>query len=372
MAGDVTPTIPLYGTGRENTVHADRLITAASGLGTAPLLQSETIADLERRIAGTCQRTHAIAVNSCTDALTITLVALGIGAGDEVLVSDFTFVASAEAIVRAGARPVFVDVDEHGLMDLSAAAAACGPRTAAVVLVDLFGAMHDPCSVAEFADRHGLTVVEDAAQALGARYAGRSAGSVGVASCLSFDPTKHLSAPGSGGMIVTNDPALAERARRLRYHGRDQDGRYAEVGYNSQMSTFTAAMLLLKLDDLHRWQRARAGIASRYLDTLDDAARVVCGSRDPALTHAWQKFVIACDERDKVAAHLADWGVQTKPLYTPALHTHPAYASPTGAEARFPQSAGLADTCLALPIHAFLTDPEVSRVIDAVIHVLAG
>jgi dTDP-4-amino-4,6-dideoxygalactose transaminase len=372
VAEEVTALVPLYGNKRENTLHADRLVAAASCLSATEMLQSGAVDELEEQLAKRCGRRYAVAVNSCTDALAITLRALGIGTGDEVLVSDYTFVASASAVARAGARPVFVDVEADGLMDLSRAEAACTSRTRALVIVDLLGAMHDPRDVEELARRHGLWVVEDAAQALGARYAGRPAGSVGEASCLSFDPTKHLSAPGSGGMLLTDDPDTAERARMLRYHGRDKAGLYAMVGYNSQMSTFSATMLLLKLDDLDRWQHTRMVVAQRYLDAFEGSIRVVSGSRDPALEHAWQKFVVASDERDKLAAYLADHGVQSRKLYSPALHAHPVFAGYIAADAALSRATRLAETCLSLPIHAFLDDDEVTRVIEAVLRGAPG
>lgn len=357
----------LYGKDREHLALAGSLTTAvAACLTSGDMLQTPTVEMLETRLALLCGRRFAVAVNSCTDALHIALRAAGVGAGDEVLVSDFTFVASASAIVRAGATPVLVDTDRQGLMDLDQAAAACTPRTKAVVVVDLLGAMHEPDAVEALARAHDLLVIEDAAQALGASHSGRPAGSVGDVSCLSFDPTKSLSAPGTGGMLLTDAPDIASTARLLRYHGRNPAGEYVTTGYNSQMSAITAAVLLLKLAYLDGWQQARTGIAYRYLEGLAGSVRTLHEPLVPSLVHAWQKFVVLSDRRDELAASLNSAGVPSKRLYTPPIHSHAAFTPYVHPGQRFPNAGRLAATALAIPIHPFLTEGQVEQVIRAV------
>ena len=176
-----------------------------------------------------------MAVGSCTDALAFALAAAGVGPGDEVLVTSFSFVATASPILRVGAMPVFTDIGADFNMDLDNAADLVTERTRAVIHAHLFGHMGDPDRLEGFANKHGLILIEDAAQAFGATRRGRAAGSLGLASCLSFDPTKVLGAPGSGGAVLTDDDTFADRVRRQRYHGKDPDGRFVDLGYNSQM-----------------------------------------------------------------------------------------------------------------------------------------
>lgn len=362
-----TERVPFHGTRREWAAHAEQLrgpIEAA--LASGQWLEGEPVHALEHALAERCGRAHAVGVGSGTDALFFALRALGLGPGDEVLVPDLSFVASASAVVRAGARPVWTDVDENGLLDLRDAPARVGPRTAAMVAVSLFGRPLDAHAFEGFAARHGLALLEDAAQALGACADGRPAGSVGVAAAVSFDPTKPVAAPGSGGAVLTDDDALARACRRLRLHGRDEAGLFAVLGYNSRLPTLAAVTLHVKLGLEPSWRARRAAIAATYSAAVEEVDGL--GPPEPVANgeHAYSKYVVRVDggarSRAAVADELARAGVPTQVHYPLALHAHPVFAAwpPTGGPP--PQAAALTERVLSLPIHPFLRDDEVQRV----------
>ncbi len=329
------------------------------------VLQGPAVSRLESRIARHCGRRHAVAVGSGSDALLFALQALGIGPGDDVLCPAVSFVATALAISRAGARPVFVDVVPGDcMMDLGKAADALSPRCRAMVFVQLFGAMRPPAEIEAFAERHGLLLVEDGAQGFGASHNGRACGGTGAASAISFDPTKVLGAPGSGGAVLTDDPMLAEAVRRLRYHGR-ANGISLSAGGNSQMSSIVAEVLDLKLDHHEAWTHRRDRIAGRYRDGLRDTGLALPAPAPSGGVHAWHKFVVHSPARDALAEALAARGVPTAIHYPRPLPREPVFAEEWQAAA-FPVADAHAGTALSLPIHAMLRDAEVAHVIDAV------
>jgi len=367
------PGIPFFAGAREMAVHgAGHLEAMASALAQGRALQGPQVAELEERLASLCGRAHAVAVGSCTDALFFALAAHGIGAGDEVLVPAFSFIATASCIVRAGARPVFVDVDAAGLLDLHAAAAACGPRTRAILAVQLYGQMLDPADLEAFAAERELVLVEDAAQAFGAAAGGRPAGSVGRAACLSFDPTKTVSAPGSGGAVLCDDEDLAGRLRRLRWHGRDAEGRFAELGYNSQLPTASAAVLLRKLDLDPAWTLRRRAIAAQYDAALDGTPAQPIGVL-PGRSHVFHKYVVRVPAaaRDRLRTQLAEQGIPTLVHYAVPLPRQPLFG-PGGASAVVPGAEALSREVVSLPIHALLEDHEVMRIAAAVRQAATG
>lgn len=360
--------LPFFPAAREHAALADELAEPLdAALRSGRWLAGERVARFEDELAAVVGRAHVAGCGSGTDALWLALRALGVGAGDEVVVADLSFVATATAVVRAGATPVFADVDEDGLLDLAAARAACGPRTAAIVAVPLFGRAFDPVALEALAAQAGVPLVEDAAQALGASRAGRPCGAFGAVSCLSFDPTKPLSAPGSGGAVATDDPQVDAAVRRLRRHGRDADGLVVELGVNSQLPTVAATVLSRKLAHLDAWRERRAGGATR----LAAAARTRADlehvpDEPPDGRHAWSKFVLRARDRDALAASLERAGVPTAVHYPRPLSAHPLLAregrrADDGARARHHCA-----TALTLPLHAFLTDGELDRVEEAV------
>ena len=359
--------IPFFGAQREWAAHAEQLrgpIEAA--LASGRWLEGDPVAAFERELAARCGRAHAVSVGSGTDALFFALRALGLGQGDEVLVPDFSFVATATAVVRAGARPVWTDVDEDGLLDLGDAAARVGPRTAAVIAVSLFGRPLDTAAAEAFADRHGLALLEDAAQALGASACGRPAGAVGVAASVSFDPTKPVAAPGSGGAVLTDDDALARACLRLRCHGREGGGPSAVLGYNSRLATISAAALLVKLSLEPSWRASRTRVADAYEAAVECVEGLTPPGRSAGCEHAYSKYVVRVDGGPKVRTALATAlqraGVTTQVHYRLPLHAHPVFADRPPAGGAPPQAAALTQRVLSLPIHPFLRADEVQRV----------
>ena len=348
--------IPFFAGAREMTAHgAEYLEAIGAALAGGQALQGPQVGALEERLADACVRRFAVAVGSGTDALFFALAANGIGPGDEVLVPAFSFIATASCIVRAGARPVFADVDASGLLDLESAAAACGPRTRALIAVQLYGQMLDPARLEAFAVERGLLLVEDAAQAFGAAADRRSAGSVGPVSCLSFDPTKTVSAPGSGGALLCDDEELAARVRRLRWHGRDAAGQFAALGYNSQLPTASAAVLLRKLDLDPGWTDRRRAIAVQYDAALAGTPARPIGTL-PRREHVFHKYVVRvrAQARDGHPREPRRRGrADARPLRRPAAA--PADVR-TGAGER--RRAMCADTLRRGPLAA---DPRVSR-----------
>jgi dTDP-4-amino-4,6-dideoxygalactose transaminase len=357
--------LPFFGAARENEdLLEDLLARTADVLRSGKVLQGEAVAAFEAEVAAVAGRKFAVAVGSGTDAVSFALIAAGVGPGDEVLCPDVSFVASALAIARTGAEPVFVDVEQDCMMDLREAAARVTPRTAAVLFVHLFGAMRDPSVALAFAKRHGLLFVEDAAQGFGASFDGRPCGSAGLAAAFSFDPTKVIGAPGCGGAVVTGDASIAERVRRMRYHGRS-GGVSVELGYNCQMPTTTAAMLSVKIARHAAWtarrtaiaQRYRAGIAGLQLELIPYA---------PSVRHVWHKFVLRATNRDALARSLNADGVPTAVHYPTPLHREPIFNRREHRGNGYPRAVEHAATALSLPIHAYLSDAEVDRVISAV------
>ena len=327
------------------------------------LLQGPWIADFESSLAALAGRRHAIALNSCTDALYFAFAALGIGEGDEVLVPDFSFAATASSVLRTGAVPVYVDIREGYELDLDHAASLLSERTRALVYVDLYGRMGDAAVLERFAAEHGLLLVEDAAQTLGAVRDGRAAGSAGVVSCFSFDPTKVVSAPGSGGALLTDDDEIAWTVRTLKGHGKSPDGTFDRVGQNAQMSSIVAAVLSVKLDHEEEWLRARQRIAAAYADALA-GHRAVAPERPTDREHVFHKYVIRVPARDAVQSALRERGVATLVHYPTTLSALPfAAAAPRrGGGERAAQFAG---EVLSLPVHPHLRDDEVDLVCAA-------
>jgi dTDP-4-amino-4,6-dideoxygalactose transaminase len=353
--------IPFFAAAREYAAHGQDWIELIAGvLAGGQTLQGPAVEAFETALGAAVGRAHAVAVGSGTDALFFALRALGIGEGDEVLVPAFSFIASASCVLRAGARPVFVDIDEDYLIDLDRARTLAGPPTRAIIAVDLFGQMVEPRALEAFAAAAGIVVIEDAAQALGAESAGRRAGSVGVVSCVSFDPTKPLAAPGSGGALLCDDDALAARARALRWHGRGADGRHHELGYNSQLPETAAAVLGWKLGQEPAWCARRRQIAASYDAALSGTA-LEQPRRDEGLRHAFSKYVLRCRARDELRAALHAAGVPTRVHYPRPLHHEPLFAS----QVSRPVAERASAEVLSLPIHAFLHDDEVAQVCAA-------
>jgi dTDP-4-amino-4,6-dideoxygalactose transaminase len=316
----------------------------------------------EASFAAYCETTACVGVANGTDALELILAGLGIGAGDEVIVPTNTFIATVEAVCAVGARPRFVDVlPDTLLIDPDAVAAAAGPATAAVIAVHLFGQMADLDALVPVARRHGLAVIEDAAQAHGARLRGRRAGSVGIAAAFSFYPGKNLGALGDGGAVVTRDPHLAARIRRCADHGRAATDRHRhdERGRNSRLDTLQAAMLSIKLADLDSANMARRRAMDRYRRHLPPSIRPV--ATHPTAESVHHLAVIRVEDRAAVTAeldrHRIGWGVH----YPIPCHRQPAYQE--FAES-LPVAEQAAEQILSLPMSPTITDVQVDRVCE--------
>ncbi len=319
----------------------------------------------EQEFATYCGVKHCVTLNSGTSALHLAMRCLDIGPGDEVITVPFTFIATAWAISYVGAIPVFVDVDPaRRTLDPEKLEAVITPRTKAIVPVHLYGMPAEIDTICAIADKHGVPVVEDAAQAHGARYKGKRVGQFGRMACFSFYPGKNLGAYGEGGALVTNDDAIAARARSLRDHGQSQRYYHNEVGYNYRMDSFQAAVLSIKLKHLDQWNAARATIAKRYAELLSKASYGLPAFFDDSEC-VWHCYVIEADNRDRVRQKLADAGIETGLHYPLPLHLQKAY-SPLGYKrGDFPVSERIAQRCLSLPIYPELTDEQLNAVVVA-------
>ena len=304
---------------------------------------------------------HVIGVGNGTDAITIALRALEVQSGDEVVVPSFTFYATAEAVVAAGARPVFCDVDEHTRnVTLDTVRAALSARTVAIVAVDLFGC---PAPVPDLREL-GVPVLEDAAQALGASLGGRRAGALGDIATISFYPSKNLGCFGDGGAIATDDEPLAELARALRFHGSRDKRHFQYVGYNSRLDELQAAALRVLLPHLDGWVADRRAAAAAYL-AAGLAEHVAVPAVPDGADPAWHLYVVAHERRDALAAVLGDQGIQARGYYRTPLHRQPAMAA-YGDGLELPVTEHLARTNLALPMSPALRGEQARQVVEAI------
>ena len=325
----------------------------------------EEVERFEAEFAAYCEVAHCVGVASGTAALALILEASGIGPGDEVIVPAHTFIASALAAAHVGATPVLCDVEEGtGLIDPEAAHAAVGPRTAAIVAVHLYGQACNMAALEAVAKPRGLLVVEDAAQAHGARYCGHRVGSLGAAAGFSFYPSKNLGALGDGGAVCTDDDLLAARVRRLRNLGQRAKGEHLELGYNERLDGLQAALLRVKLSHLDDWNEARRRHAESYRSLLPDVARVV--EERPESPSIYHLFPVRFDDRDEVAAALREYGIETGIHYTPAVHQHPAWRGHPLIHGDLPNAEGWATEELSLPMHPDLSPEEIERVVQAI------
>lgn len=336
------------------------------------------VAELEEKIAAYCQVRFGVGMSSGTDALLAALMALDIKAGDDVITTPLSFFATVGVIVRLGARPVFVDIDPVTYnLDPSLLEAAITPRTRAILPVHLYGQCADMDPILEIATRRGLAVVEDAAQAIGSEYRdGRRAGSMGVAGCLSFFPSKNLGGLGDGGMVVTNDQILAERLRILRVHGAKPKYYHRMVGGNFRLDTLQAAVLNVKLGYLDRWTALRQQHAELYERLFEETGLVEqCSVRLPravykatgiAHYHIYNQFVIGVSDRDQLQAHLKAKGIGTEVYYPVPLHRQECFNALGYHEGDFPEAERASRELLALPIYPELKEDQQHYVVQMV------
>jgi dTDP-4-amino-4,6-dideoxygalactose transaminase len=328
----------------------------------------EEVAAFEAEIACYLGVRHAIGVSSCTDALTIALLALGVGPGDEVVTTPYTFFATTGAILRVGATPVFADIDGQSFnLSPQCVKRALSARTRAILPVHLFGQAVDVTALRALATEHSLPLIEDAAQALGASYGSERVGALGHVACFSFFPTKNLGAFGDGGLVASNDDAIARAARMLRGHGFSPKHHARRVGGNFRLDALQAAILRVKLPHLERWTNLRRSHARRYREALSaHGARFGLPAELPGRTHAYNQFVVRSSERDALAAYLAGRGIATECYYPFPLHLQEACAHLGYKAGDFPVAEACANECLALPIFPELEGWMLDRVCQAI------
>jgi dTDP-4-amino-4,6-dideoxygalactose transaminase len=330
----------------------------------------------EQAIASYCGCAHGIGVSSGSDALLVCLMAENIGPGDEVITTPYTFFATAGAIARLGATPVFVDIDPATYnLDASQIASKVTARTRAIIPVHLYGQMADMDAVMAVANAHGLAVIEDAAQAIGAERNGRRAGSVGHYGCISFFPSKNLGAAGDGGMVVTNDPGRAERVKILRAHGSSPKYYHKLLGGNFRLDAVQAAIVAAKLPHLDGWTAARQRNATQYDQLFSDAGLAASAPHQPQQIglprvvtdrHIFNQYVIRVSERDRLKAALQARGVGTEVYYPVPMHLQECFAYLGQREGSFPESERAANETLAIPVHPELSEGQARYVVECI------
>jgi UDP-2-acetamido-2-deoxy-ribo-hexuluronate aminotransferase len=324
------------------------------------------IQELEEKLAAFVGVKNCIAVASGTDALMIALMALGVGAGDEVVSTPFTFIATGETIALLGAKPVFVDIDSRTYnLDPSLLEAAISPKTRAILPVSLFGQCADLDAVNAVAASHGIPVIEDAAQSFGATYKGRKSCALSRIGCTSFFPSKPLGCYGDGGACFTDDGELAMKMRRIRVHGQDRRYHHSVLGLNGRMDTLQAAVLLAKLEVFADEVEGRSRIAARYGELLRGA--VVTPFIEPHNTSVYAQYTVQVDDREVVREKLREEGIPTAVHYPIPLHLQPVFAGLNLREGCFPVAESAARRVLSLPMHPYLTDAELVRIASQVV-----
>ncbi len=324
------------------------------------------VESFEQRFAEWVGVRHAIGTNSGTSALHLALRALDIKPGDEVIVPAFTFVSPVSTVVYCGAKPVFADIDPQTFtLDPAAVEAAITPRTKAIIPVHLYGQPAEMTPLLALAEKHGLRLIEDAAQAHGARYHSEPAGTLGSLGCFSFYPTKNLGSAGEAGMVVTNDDQLAHDVRILRNWGSERRYEHTHLGYNYRMEGFQGAVLGVKLPHLSAWNAARRRISERYTERLQGLPGIVLPREAEGRRHVWHVYSVLLDERDRVRAELAECGVQTAIYYPIPLHLQPCFSNLGHQPGEFPAAESAARRQLALPIYPEMPDEDVEAVCEA-------
>jgi dTDP-4-amino-4,6-dideoxygalactose transaminase len=353
-------------------IGADVSAAVLEVLASGAYIGGSVVQNFEQQFANYIGTTDCIGCNSGTDALYLALRAMKIGAGDEVITTPFTFIATAETISEVGAKPVFVDIDPATFnLDLSQLAAAITPRTKAIMPVHLFGNPLDMTELMSIAAQHNLIVIEDCAQATGAKWNGKQVGSIGHFGCFSFFPTKNLGACGDGGAITVNDSTLAADLRMYREHGSRQRYYHEAIGVNSRLDAIQAAVLQIKLQHLDRWNQQRATVATRYHELLANIPSIITPQPNPGGESAWNQYTIrliapagvdAAAYRDRVRASLQEAGIISMIYYPLPLHLQAVYQDlhlPVGS---FPVTELVSNQVLSIPMFPELTIEEQQRV----------
>jgi dTDP-4-amino-4,6-dideoxygalactose transaminase len=328
------------------------------------------VEQLEAEIAEYLGCRFAVACASGTDALILALLTAGIGPGDEVITTPFTFVATASAITRAGATPVFADIEPNSYnLSAESVAQAITSKTRAIIPVHLFGLTTDMDPVMSIAERHGIAVIEDAAQAIGAAYRGRNVGTIGAMGCFSFFPSKNLGGAGDGGIVVTDNPDHADRLRLLRVHGSRHKYQYEILGMNSRLDALQAAVLRVKLRHLNDWTELRRRNATRYRELFAKSqigTRLALPGEPDGMRHVYNQFTVRCTERDYLREHLQRVEIPTEIYYPYPLHLQPAFAYLGYKEGSLPNAEAAARAVVSLPIYPELTEDQQRIIVNAI------
>jgi dTDP-4-amino-4,6-dideoxygalactose transaminase len=362
--GEVVPLVDV------RAAHAEVAEEIRSGfnrvLASGEFIKGEDVRCFEREYAAFAGVPYCVGVASGTDALELSLRAAGVPPGSEVLIPANTFVATASAVARAGARPVLVDVDSGTLLlDPSRVRAAAGPKTTAVIPVHLYGQMAPMTAISAMATALGLAVIEDAAQAHGAAQDGLPPGSLAVAAAVSFYPGKNLGAYGDAGGVLTSSAALARQVRLLGDHGSERRYEHLTLGFNSRLDSLQAVVLRAKLRHLPDWNEARRRAAARYSELLADVDDIILPQTGRGNTHVWHQYVIRVPERNRVLSSLNDYGIRAAIHYPVPVHLHPAFRHLGYSAGDFPVAETAAGQILSLPIYPQITDDQQHTVVRA-------
>jgi len=352
------------------TMSSAILTSVTSVLEKQHFILGHEVEALENEIADLVRCRFAVGCASGSDALLLSLMALGIGSGDEVVTTPFTFVATAGSIARLRARPVFVDIDPTTYnMDANRLKSTITHRARAIIPVHLFGLPTEMDPILEIAGVHHLAVIEDAAQSIAAQYHGKPVGSLGLFGCFSFFPSKNLGGAGDGGMVTTNDPMLADRIRLLRSHGSPRKYEYEVLGFNSRLDELQAAILRVKLGYLESWTVARQRNADRYRALAAEYGlngKIALPVEPRELVHVYNQFVIRTQRRDELRECLRQAGIPTEIYYPSPLHLQPAFAYIGYQRGDFPQAERASEEVLCLPIFAELTEGQQRAVVASI------
>jgi dTDP-4-amino-4,6-dideoxygalactose transaminase len=339
-------------------------------MSSSRFILGDNVEKLESDIAKYSNVKHGIGVGNGSDAIHIALQSVGVGEGDEVITTPFTFFATAGSIARIGAKPVFVDIDPVTFnIDPSKIEAAITPRTKAILPVHLYGQMADMDPIVEIAKKYNLCIIEDAAQAIGAKYKGKTVGEMGTAATYSFFPTKNLGAYGDGGMIVTNDDDVAEKCRVIRVHGSKPKYYHHVLGYNSRLDELQAAILNVKFPHLNRWSEERRKRAAYYTERLNEKLNGIIQTpvEKEGNYHVFHQYTLRVPKRNELQQYLKDQGIATMIYYPLPLHIQPVFKDLGYKEGDFPEAEKAAKEVLSLPMYPELKQEEQDYVIEKII-----
>jgi dTDP-4-amino-4,6-dideoxygalactose transaminase len=363
-------TVPLLDLQAQYTPLRQAILDAVTGVcDSQRFIGGPEVEGLERELCAHLRVPHAIGMSSGTDAVLAALMALDIGPGDEVITPTYSFFATAGCVVRVGATPVLVDIEPATFnIDVKQAIAAITPRTRAIIPVHLFGQAAEMKPIVEEADKRGIAVIEDAAQAIGCQYLDHPIGTWGAIGCFSFFPSKNLGAFGDAGFVTAKDDAIAKKLRLIRTHGMEPKYYHHLVGANFRIDALQAAVLRVKLPHLEQWSNGRRANAARYRALFADAGldEVTLPVEAPNRTHIYNQFVVRVPERDRLKQHLDKAGIGTEVYYPVPFHLQQCFANLGYSQGAFPVAEAAAQSSLALPIYPELTAPQQAAVVGAI------